>query len=81
MKKMTKPNLLISMAFLVALGLLGAPGVTDGDMLPQENVRVGQIRNTYTMMAFLKLLPDLLMKKRAQPNLVILVVFLVVLGL
>ena len=30
MKKMTKPNLLISMAFLVALGLLGAPGVTDG---------------------------------------------------
>ena len=52
-----------------------------GDMLPQDNVRVGQIRNTYTMMAFLKLLPDLLMKKRAQPNLVILVVFLVVLGL
>ena len=52
-----------------------------GDMLPQDNVRVGQIRNTYTMMAFLKLLPDLLMKKRAKPNLVILVVFLVVLGL
>ena len=52
-----------------------------GDMLPQENVRVGQIRNTYTMMAFLKLFQDLPMKKRAQPNLVILVVFLVVLGL
>ena len=82
MKKMTMPNLLISMAFLVALGLLGGPlGWRMGDMLPQDNVRVGQIRNTYTMMAFLKLLPDLLMKKRAQPNLVILVVFLVVLGL
>ena len=52
-----------------------------GDKLPQDNVRVGQIRNTYTMMAFLKLLPDLLMKKRAQPNLVMLVVYLVVLGL
>ena len=51
------------------------------DLLTQENVRVGQIRNTYTLMAFMKLFPDLPLKKRAQPNLVILVVFLVVLGL
>ena len=52
-----------------------------GDMLPQENMRVGQIRNTYTLIAFMRLFPDLPMEKRAQPNLVILVVFLVVLGL
>ena len=52
-----------------------------GDMLPQENMRVGQIRNTYTLMAFMRLFADLPMEKRAQPNLVILVVFLVVLGL
>ena len=29
-EKKTKPNLLISMAFLVALGLLRAPGGIDG---------------------------------------------------
>ena len=52
-----------------------------GDMLPQENMRVGQIRNTYTLMAFMRLFADLPMEKRAQQNLVILVVFLVVLGL
>ena len=52
-----------------------------GDVLPQENMRVGQIRNTYTLMAFMRLFADLPMEKRAQPNLVILVVFLVVLGL
>ena len=52
-----------------------------GDMLPQENMRVGQIRNTYTLMAFMRLFADLPMEKRAQPNLIILVVFLVVLGL
>ena len=52
-----------------------------GNILPQENVRVGQIRNTYTLMAFMRLFPDLPMEKRAQPNLVILVVFLVILGL
>ena len=37
-----------------------------GDMLPQENVRVGQIRNTCTMMAFLKLFSDLPMKKKVS---------------
>ena len=52
-----------------------------GDMLPQENMRVGQIRNTNTLMAFMRLFADLPMEKRAQPNLIILVVFLVVLGL
>ena len=52
-----------------------------GDMLPQENKRVGQIRNTYTLTAFMRLFADLPMEKRAQPNLVILVEFLVVLGL
>ena len=52
-----------------------------GDVLPQENMRVGQIRNTYTLMAFMRLFADLPMEKRAQPDLVILVVFLVVLGL
>ena len=44
-------------------------------------MRVGQIRNTYTLMAFIRLFADLPMEKRAQPNLIILVVFLVVLGL
>ena len=52
-----------------------------GDMLPQENMRVGQIRNTNTLMAFMRLFAKLPMEKRAQPNLLILVVFLVVLGL
>ena len=52
-----------------------------GDMLPQEKMRVGQIKNTYTLMAFMRLFADLPMEKRAQPNLIILVVFLVVLGL
>ena len=52
-----------------------------GEMLPQENMRVGQIRNTYTLMSFMRLFADLPMEKRAQLDLVIFVVFLVVLGL
>ena len=35
-------------------------------MLPQENMRVGQIRNTYTLMAFMRLFADLPMEKKGS---------------
>ena len=61
--------------------LRGTPGVTDGRCAPQEGEGVGGVRKTQYLMIFWGLYPSFPMKKTAEANLVISVVFLVALEL
>ena len=75
---MAEPNLVILVVLLVTLVLLGGPlEWQTGDAPPKKGNGVGQIRETLHLMILGGLFPSLPMKNTAQPNCVILVVFLV----
>ena len=52
-----------------------------GDALPQEGYVVGKVRETYLLNGLRGLFPSFPTKKIAEPNLVILMVFLATWGL
>ena len=52
-----------------------------GDVLPKEGEVVGQVRETYLLKGLRGLFPSFPTKKMAEPDLIILVTFLVTWGL